>query len=434
MADSRYRKFRTLEGHRSAVNCVLFFRNADLLISGGDDRFVRLWNVDTGECLQSLTNEYWGQVTALSLYEPDPANSADTTLLFVGTGRGNVTVFPLSTMGQSFNGYAGVTTNLFSTNDSVESQALDVVNHRFIVGSHQGFVKMFDFVDGNLSANPIWVLEVEDIPRGLIFIGDFHRHVMIHTLYKGELICVKAAAPFEQGEENGRTVQPTHVTSRKLQGSIGSAIISPDGRTLVVHNLYSNHFDVYNPLDAELPSNTLSMSLESAGHLPKQCAFAEDMGRILICGGDRGRVYIFDTASNNLLQTLVHRENLGAIYGIAAASSNDNHYIASAESEGTSLICVWIKATDRYIEVERRRREAQEAQAAQEAEAEKEEQRQREAEAVQKARLDAMASLNRRFFRVLILVSLFVALGAATFLWLLQIGAITIHTPAMFST
>ncbi|KAK0220289.1 WD40-repeat-containing domain protein [Armillaria fumosa] len=308
MDDLRYHKAHTLEGHRGAVNCVLFFHGGDLLISGGDDQFLRLWDLETGECVQSLTDEEWGQVTALSLYEPDGANSTDTTLLFVGTGRGTVTTFPLSTMGQSFNGYARITTSPFVANDSVECQALDSLNHRFVVGSHHGTVEMFGIVDGKLTVNPIWILDIGDIPRGLIFLGDLNRHVMIHTLYKGELTCVEAAAPLEQENENGQAIQPIQVISRRLQGNVGSAALSPDGRTLVVHNLHSNQFDVYNPLDADLPLISLSVSRECGGHFPKQCAFAEDNGRAIICGGDQGKVHVFESTGHHL-QTMVHHES-----------------------------------------------------------------------------------------------------------------------------
>ncbi|KAK0497099.1 hypothetical protein EDD18DRAFT_1104557 [Armillaria luteobubalina] len=65
---------------------------------------------------------------------------------------------------QTFNAYAGITADVFVMNDSVESQAVDPLNRRFVVGSHQGSVKMFDIVDGTLSETPQWNLELGDIP------------------------------------------------------------------------------------------------------------------------------------------------------------------------------------------------------------------------------------------------------------------------------
>lgn len=39
-------------GHTSKVNCVAFSANAEWLVSGSEDNFIRLWEVSTGECRQ----------------------------------------------------------------------------------------------------------------------------------------------------------------------------------------------------------------------------------------------------------------------------------------------------------------------------------------------------------------------------------------------
>ncbi len=56
-----------------------------------DDQTVRYWDLDQGECIQVLRDERWGQITALNTYDHD-----QSTFLFVGTGRGVVSMFPLS--------------------------------------------------------------------------------------------------------------------------------------------------------------------------------------------------------------------------------------------------------------------------------------------------------------------------------------------------
>src|SRR5262245_58018774 len=47
---------RVLEGHRGDVRAVCF-TPSNLLVSGGSDRKVCLWDLATGDCLHALKNE-----------------------------------------------------------------------------------------------------------------------------------------------------------------------------------------------------------------------------------------------------------------------------------------------------------------------------------------------------------------------------------------
>jgi coatomer subunit beta' len=45
----------TLKGHTNGVNCVDYFRgDKPYLISGGDDRLVKIWDYQTKQCLHTL--------------------------------------------------------------------------------------------------------------------------------------------------------------------------------------------------------------------------------------------------------------------------------------------------------------------------------------------------------------------------------------------
>lgn len=46
----------TLEGHEKGVNCVDYFAGGDrpYLISGADDKLVKIWDYQTKSCVQTL--------------------------------------------------------------------------------------------------------------------------------------------------------------------------------------------------------------------------------------------------------------------------------------------------------------------------------------------------------------------------------------------
>ncbi|KAK0497136.1 WD40-repeat-containing domain protein [Armillaria luteobubalina] len=392
-SDSDYRLLQTLHGHRNAVNCVLFFQNGELLVSGGDDQCVRCWNISTGKCIQMLMEERWGQVTALSLYEPQPDESG-STVLFVGTGRGTVTAYPLSTGKQTFNAYAGVTADVFVMNDSVESQAVDPLNRRFVVGSHQGSVKMFDIVDDKLSEMPQWNLELDDTPRSIIFYGNISQYIMINTLYDGNSINLEANVPDVSEEPENR--KPVRISTRQLQGSTGSTVLSPDGTAMVVHNLRSDKFDVYKPLDAALPILSLSVSEVHEDLFAKGAAFGEPGGRTLVCGGDNGHLHVY-TLMGNHVQTLKHKNDWSTIYAVTTTVTQDYYLITSAESLDPPKICIWAKEMDERVKEKSLEREAQATQTFLEAQAAKEAQKVQEAQAAQEAQMLEIATLNRRY-------------------------------------
>lgn len=100
---------------RLAINSLLFSEDAKYLLTAGtpppllestpfttnlgDDEVVRVWNTDTFECQQTLTNDNWGQVTGLIwIYHTLPSKEIVTSLS-VGSARGYATLYPLDDRG-----------------------------------------------------------------------------------------------------------------------------------------------------------------------------------------------------------------------------------------------------------------------------------------------------------------------------------------------
>ncbi|KAJ7197658.1 WD40-repeat-containing domain protein [Mycena pura] len=258
-----------------ALNCLLFFDKGAMLASGGDDQYLRTWDVRSGNCHQELTDSRWGQITNLSLLESE--SSTDTPVLFVGTGRGFVSVYPWTKRNKQFMRHSGTSIHPFDANDAVETQVLDPLNSRFAVGSFRGSVKAYAVEDRK---NLLLMYKVDiggELPRHLIFLNENNDELRIHTL-RGLTLRVDASTGVL------KTPGPT------LLSGIGSVAFSPDRRTKVVHNLTKDKFDIYHPSESPTPT-TLTVSANSGK--VKGVIFAES-GNILVCGGDDGFMHVFD--------------------------------------------------------------------------------------------------------------------------------------------
>lgn len=63
---SRIQKIKTFRGHRNAVYCAIFDKSGEYIITGSDDRLVKIWSTATGFCLCSCRG-HEGDITDLAV-------------------------------------------------------------------------------------------------------------------------------------------------------------------------------------------------------------------------------------------------------------------------------------------------------------------------------------------------------------------------------
>jgi WD40 repeat protein len=80
---------RSLRGHTAKINALSISQDGRLLISGSDDRTIRVWNLASGQLLQTL-EAHQTSVTAVAL-------STDTKTLASGDQNGTIRFWDLST-------------------------------------------------------------------------------------------------------------------------------------------------------------------------------------------------------------------------------------------------------------------------------------------------------------------------------------------------
>lgn len=52
-----YQLANLLQGHVEAVTCLLYIKEAEILVSGGNDNMIRLWDVNSWDCLKFIDNK-----------------------------------------------------------------------------------------------------------------------------------------------------------------------------------------------------------------------------------------------------------------------------------------------------------------------------------------------------------------------------------------
>jgi len=60
---------QTFEGHKSKVSAVAYSKDGNLAVTGSNDKTIKVWDLNTGECMQTMTG-HRGQITCIS-FTPD---------------------------------------------------------------------------------------------------------------------------------------------------------------------------------------------------------------------------------------------------------------------------------------------------------------------------------------------------------------------------
>ncbi|KAL0578662.1 hypothetical protein V5O48_003328 [Marasmius crinis-equi] len=350
-SEPRYEKLVQLSGSQGPVNALAFSPDGQRLASGGDDECVRVWSVRRGCCDTVLRPKYdsrfeilgWGQITtAVWISFCDTNEEFIKSHLFFGTARGLL-------IAAEFTNTKGLTRrrtfSVFHRKDVVESIAIHPTKKYVVMGNQDGIIKLYRLVlkEDCCELELHWVSDesedIPSIPRSLAFYG---KYVVIFWLEAGQI------SYCEVGEGDGETEQG------KLQfhgGLIGNACLSDPPDHLLIHNLASGNFDVY-----DFPGLSKHRTLAGASHVPivKQAVFAE-RNRVAVCGSDDGNVYVYDVQSGVLLQRLNQDQHdrfrrgrapeTVSIQTIAQFTSKERYLVASGASTQEGTIIIWEKPT-----------------------------------------------------------------------------------------
>ena len=247
-----------LRGHRSAIASVAITADGRTGLSGGYDKVARLWNLDSGDLMETLLAGSEGVIYCVAL-------SSDGLLALTGAADSKVRVWELTPQGA-----ATIRFTLTGHTHRVYAVAFSADGRFAVSGSHDRTVRVWDLASGKqrrvLQGHADSVNAIALSPDGrTAFSGGQDRTVRLWSL---DADAVRA---------------PT----QKHEGWIHGVAMAPDGSVAVTAG-QDGVLRLWNPCGGEVVR-------ELAGHRDVVSAIALDWRRKLVLSGSRdGEIHLRD--------------------------------------------------------------------------------------------------------------------------------------------
>jgi serine/threonine protein kinase len=233
---------RTLAGHSKSVNSVAISPDGQTLVSGSYDKTIKIWNLANGNLIRTLTG-HSESVNSVAI-------SPDGQTFVSGSYEKTIKIWNLA------NG--NLIRTLAGHSKSVNSVAISPDGQTLISGSEDETIKIWNLVHGNLintlAGHSGWVWSVAISPDGQTFVsGSYDETIKIWNLANGNLIRtltghsrgVNSVAISPDGQtlisgSEDETIKIWNLANGNLIGTlaghsgwVNSVAISPDGQTIV---------------------------------------------------------------------------------------------------------------------------------------------------------------------------------------------------------
>jgi serine/threonine protein kinase len=232
----------TLTGHTDLVNSVAISSDGKTLVSGSNDKTIKIWNLQTEELKSTLTGHtYWVYSVAIS---------SDGKTLVSGSGDKTIKIWNLQT--------GELKSTLTGHTDSVWSVAISPDGKTLVSGSNDKTIKIWNLQTGELKSTLTGhtdrVYSVAISPDGKTLVsGSEDKTIKIWNLQTGELKStltghtnwVNSVAISPDGKtlvsgSGDKTIKIWNLQTLELKTTltghtnwVNSVAISPDGKTLV---------------------------------------------------------------------------------------------------------------------------------------------------------------------------------------------------------
>jgi WD40 repeat protein len=290
-----YELVKTLTGHQDSVNSVVISPDGGTVVSGSDDKTIKIWDLNTGDLKQTLTNH------KSSVYSV--AISPDCNTVVSGSEDKTIKIWDLNT--------GDLKQTLTGRKSSVYSVVISPDCNTVISGSSDKTIKIWDLNTGDLKQtltghqDSVWSVAISS-DNDTIVSGNNDKTIKIWDLNTGEL-------------------------KRTLTGhqySVWSVAISPDGGT-VVSGSSDNTIKIWS-----LKTGQLKQTLTGHNSYVNSVAISPD-NHIIVSGSSDNTIKIWDLNTGELKETLTgHQSRVKSV-----AISPDGGTLVSGSRDKT--IKIW---------------------------------------------------------------------------------------------
>ncbi|KIM33655.1 hypothetical protein M408DRAFT_61483 [Serendipita vermifera MAFF 305830] len=297
------------EGHVEAVNSVAFSPNGSRIVSGSEDGTIRLWDAETGEL---VTGSFEGHNKAIN----SVAFSPDGTWVVSGSSDTTIRVWEAKT-GQA------VTGPLKGHSKIVKSVAFSPNSRRIVSGSYDRTIRVWDAETGQVVTGPLkgHRKTVNSVAFSLdgrrIVSGSLDRTIRVWDAETGKLV----VGPF-----------------KAHRSAVKSVAFSPDGRR-IVSGSYDQSVRLW---DAET-GRMITQPLKGHDEAVLSVAFSPD-GRRIVSGSEDSTIRLWDAETSNvdMVPLKGHHKTVNSV-----AFSPDGGRIVSCSMDST--IRVWDSETGEVV-------------------------------------------------------------------------------------
>ncbi|KAH9928230.1 WD40-repeat-containing domain protein [Amylocystis lapponica] len=266
---------KTLVGHKKAINALTPSQDGTVLLSGGDDAILRIWNLESGELMQEMSCYFHGPIGAITWV--DLGEGLDKAFVF-GCGDGTLHVYARDDKTGTF-------------------------QFQFLISGHGDHVEdvKFDARHGRITP------ELQPFMARAVRFCDDGSSIVIFYVESHEVRCF--------------SIEPKGLKwSKKLPTHLSS-----DEKMLWVTNPITG-LDQYRFPSMERMRN---FPYTIVRNYPMQVALH---GAYAVIGGDDGSVHMFDTTNYHSVEKLAHGKAGSLVQTVTAFSNEAGLSVVTASS------------------------------------------------------------------------------------------------------